>query len=426
MHATQPTTLIMQNSFLPPNNKNSIQNVILLLVGIVPVSVGALNPLAEVTLTAALLLSILFLALHWQATTNNLQSANKTVITLFALYFGIGALTYFTHESTDLTLSRIGSTLHFVLIIPIFIALKNHTIDKKWLYYSIIIGATLNGIFALYQALELGIRAHGTINAVLFGGISMLLGFMSLAGWRYFSKINYGYICPILGFFSGITAGLLSLSRGSWVAVPALIICTMIYIYYNIINRRRNLLLVSTTGLVFTVLIMLWLFWPYLQPRINIAIEQWGQYFSGGEYKTSIGERLEIWKAAVLVIQDSPLLGAGMGGREQAFADLLANGKIRDVNFLVNVHNQMLQDGVDKGLLGIASYFALMGYLIRHFFKGVKQKLENSDIHLVGLLLVVGYLMLGITNITFNHGVFNTFFVGMIALIFCFTNKQKT
>jgi len=75
----------MNSSFLPPSNKNSFQNVILLLVGSVPISISVLNPLAEITLTAALLLSIVFFALNWQATTNNLQSVNKTVITLFAL-----------------------------------------------------------------------------------------------------------------------------------------------------------------------------------------------------------------------------------------------------------------------------------------------------------------------------------------------------
>jgi O-antigen ligase len=414
----------MKSSFLPPSNKNSFQNVILLLVGSVPISIGVLNPLAEITLTAALLLSIVFFALNWQATTNNLQSVNKTVITLFALYFGIGALTYFTHGSTDLTVTRIGSTLHFVLIIPIFIALTNCTINKKWLYYSIICGAILNGGVALYQTLELGTRADGTINAVIFGGISMLLGFMSLASWRQFSKVNYVYLWPILGFLSGVTASLLSLSRGSWIIAPALIICTIVYVYYNITNKRR-LLLALIAGLIFAFLIMLWWLWPYLQPRINTAIEQWGQYFSGGDYKTSIGYRLEIWKAALLVTQDSPLLGAGMGGRQQAFAGLLEDGRVRDISYLYHVHNQILQDGADKGLLGIASYFALMGYLIRHFFKGVKQKLENSDIHFVGLLLAAGYLFLGITNVTFNHGVFNTFFVSMIALVFCFTERRQ-
>jgi O-antigen ligase len=413
----------MKNSFLPPSNKNNFQNVILLLVASVPISIGVLNPLAEITLTAALLLSIVFFALNWQATTNNLQSTNKTVLVLFAMYFGIGALTYFTHEHTEFTLHRIGTTLHFVLIIPIMVALGSHTQSKNWLHYPIIAGSILSGGFAIYQASKFGIRAGGSINEMIFGGISILLGFMSLASWRQFSKVNYGYLWPILGFLSGLTASILSMTRGSWIAAPALAICVIIYMYYNITNKRR-LLLALSAGLILAALIMWWS-WPYLQPRISISFENWNQYFNKGNTTNSTGFRLEMWKGALLVIQDNPLLGVGMGGKTQAFADLITDGKIQDIGRVVYVHNQILQDGIHKGLLGIASYFALMGYLIRHFIKGIKQKLESSDAHLIGLLLVVGYLIIGLTSHTFNNGIYNSFFVGMTALVFCFTERRQ-
>jgi len=302
------------------------------------------------------------------------------------------------------------------------VALSSHTQSKNWLHYPIIAGSILSGGFAIYQASKFGIRAGGSINAMIFGGISLLLGFMSLASLKRFSKINYGYIWPILGFLFGITASILSMTRGSWIAAPALTICIIIYMYYNITNKRR-LLLALSAGLILAALIMWW-FWPYLQPRISISFVHWNQYFNEENVTNSTGFRLEMWKGALLVIQDNPLLGVGMGGKTQAFTDLITDGKIQDVGHVVYVHNQILQDGIHKGLLGIASYFALMGYLIRHFIKGIKQKLENSDAHLIGLLLVVGYLIIGLTSHTFNNGIYNSFFVGMIALIFCFANKQ--
>jgi len=393
-------------------------------VGSVPISICILNPLAEITLTVALLLSIVFLALNWQITTNNLQSTNKTVIALFALYFGIGALTYFTHGHTEFTLHRIGTTLHFVLIIPIMVALSSHTQSKNWLYYPIIAGSLLSGGFAIYQALKFGTRAGGSINEMIFGGICILLGFMSLASWRHFSKVNYGYIWPILGFLSGITACILSLTRGGWIAAPALTICVIIYMYYNIANKRR-LCLALSAGLILAALITYWWLWPYLQPRLSASIMNFNQYFTKGSITNSTGFRLEMWKGALLVIQDNPIFGIGIGGKTQGFADLIADSKIQDIGHVTYVHNQLLQDGIYKGLLGIASYLALMGYLILHFIIGIKQKLENSDAHLIGLILVVGYLILGLTSHTFNNGIYNSFFVGMIALVFAATNSNK-
>ena len=166
--------LIYGTYVLTPNNKNLIPNTTLLLVSSVPISICVLNPLAEVALTAALLLSIIFLALNWKVTTNNFQSINKTAIVLLAIYFGIGALTYFTHGHTEFTLHRIGTTLHFVLIIPIIIALRSHTLSKNWLYRPIIAGSLLSGGFAIYQTSMLGIRAGASINEMIFGGISIL------------------------------------------------------------------------------------------------------------------------------------------------------------------------------------------------------------------------------------------------------------
>lgn len=409
----------------PPNQKESLlQGTIFFLVCSIPVSIGTLNPLAEITITVSLLLSTLLLVLYRRVSINDLQPLTRNTAILLMLYFGVGALTYFTHQPTDSTLTRIGSTLHFVLIIPIIIAIVNCKIDKKWLYFAIIGGAILSGSHALYQTFEIGMRATGTINAVIFGGTSMLLGFMSLASWQRLSEMNYGYFWPIIGFLFGIAGSLLSLSRGSWIITPALIICTIIYAHYNTHVSRKDTLPAAIGG--FAVLaILIWWLWPYFGPRINVAVDQWNQYFAGESYFNSIGLRLEIWKAAFFTIQDNPLLGAGMGGRQEAFAGLLADGRVRDISYLYHVHNQVLQDGADKGLLGIASYLALMGYLIHYFYKGVKQKLKNSDIHFVGLLLVVGYLFLGITNVTFNHGVWNTFFVAMLALIFCFTENQE-
>ena len=96
---------------------------------------------------------------------------------------------------------------------------------------------------------------------------------------------------------------------------------------------------------------------------------------------------------------------------------------LRDLDHILNAHNQVFEDGIDKGLLGIASYLALMIYLLWHFAKTYRQsnrqsvEMQTNPLGLAGILLIVGFATFGLTNITFTHGTFNTFFVCMVMLL---------
>jgi O-antigen ligase len=121
---------------------------------------------------------------------------------------------------------------------------------------------------------------------------------------------------------------------------------------------------------------------------------------------------LETYKGALLVLKENPMYGVGVGHRAEAFANLEARGLLRDLSMIFNAHNQIFEDGIHKGLIGIASYLALMFYLLRHFYN----RLPNSPIDAVGLMLIIGFGTFGLTNITFTHGTFNTFFIAIVAI----------
>ena len=113
------------------------------------------------------------------------------------------------------------------------------------------------------------------------------------------------------------------------------------------------------------------------------------------------------------------MFGVGPSNRAVYFDDLESRGLLRDLSVLSNAHNQVFEDGIDKGLLGIASYLALMIYLLLHFAKyyGRSEDRYSNSLDLAGVLLIVGFATFGLTNITFTHGTFNTFFVCMVILL---------
>ena len=197
------------------------------------ISIGAINPTAEISLVIGTLLAIFLTFINSKVVFSSLSKEHYILFSLLVIYVGIGILTYFTHEVTDRTLSKIGTSFHFILIIFSIIALHPLKASKNIFWMSIILGAIINLFVALYQSQYFGIRAHGGINAILFGDISLLLGFMSVISYSYFRKFRFGVILPLIGLISGIGASFLSQSRGGWIAIPFLLIVILAYPYYQ-------------------------------------------------------------------------------------------------------------------------------------------------------------------------------------------------
>jgi len=405
---------------------NVLNTIVLISLCYVLISVGVINPTAEISLALGSLLSILLTLINSKIAFKSLSKEHYILFTLLVAYVGIGILTYFTHEVTDQTLNRIATSFHFILIIFSIIALPPLKTLRNIFWMSIIIGAIINFSAAIYQSQYLGIRAHGGINAILFGDISLLLGFMSIISHSYFRKFRFGAVFPLMGLISGIGASFLSQSRGGWIAIPFLLIIILASLYYQKKISIKQFVSLFILSIAF-ILAVLYFSWELIGPRIELAIQQFNAYFLPGNTNihTSIGARLEIWKGAILLISDYPVLGTGMGGWQDIFAIQTSEGRMLDTSDYTNIHNQILQEGVNKGIIGIFSYLVLNIYLFYYFLSNIKNSSNNHEFHTIGLLLVTGYFIFGLTNVVFSHGTFNTFFVSMLALVFTFTKSDK-
>ncbi|WP_443629957.1 O-antigen ligase family protein [Candidatus Njordibacter sp. Uisw_056] len=374
------------------------------LILYVPFSIGALNPTAEVAAALAALISIILILSNIHKYTQAIPKPIKITMALFVIYFAIGAASYFIFPPAKNSLSNIGTSLHFALFTAIIMVMLKHPPKLTWVWLCIIGGAILSGLHTIYYG------SRGAVNPILFGGISVFLAFASLISWSHFKSHKILRILPILAFILGLLASFNSLARGSWLAIPPLAMALMYYIYIHLDNKKR--LIIPLTALSIVLAGTSFVGWGKIEPRVNLAVKEFQKYFAGESYQTSVGYRLETYKGALLVLKENPMYGVGVGHRAEAFANLKTRGLLRDLSMILNAHNQIFEDGIHKGLIGIASYLALMFYLLRHFYK----QLHNSPIDAVGLMLIVGFGTFGLTNITFTHGTFNTFFIAMVAI----------
>jgi len=243
-------------------------------------------------------------------------------------------------------------------------------------------------------------------------------------------RFKLGVVLSIVGFVLGLMAAFYSLARGSWVAIGPLMLVVIYYLQKDMVSKKRLMLPMAMLSVLVVGAGIAG--WDKIEPRVNVAVSEFESYFEGEAYRTSVGYRLETYKGALLTLKENPVFGVGPGNRAVFFNDLESRGLLRDLDHILNAHNQVFEDGIDKGLLGIVSYLALMICLLIHFAKTYRQPYGQSEerhtnpLGLAGVLLIVGFATFGLTNITFTHGTFNTFFVCMVMLLMTGSRAETT
>jgi O-antigen ligase len=91
--------------------------------------------------------------------------------------------------------------------------------------------------------------------------------------------------------------------------------------------------------------------------------------FESGE-GGDLGGRLNMWQASILLIQDHPWSGAGVGnGPEQLNWYVQSLGSFQDPKRILPSHNPFLEAGVETGVPGIAIYTAVLASALWSFFR---------------------------------------------------------
>lgn len=106
---------------------------------------------------------------------------------------------------------------------------------------------------------------------------------------------------------------------------------------------------------------------PGVQQGVTLATTQFDAYFSQGMVNTSIGLRLEVWRAAPISIGEKPWSGIGSENLDEMIAELVNRGEIDPIltTNVRHVHNEYLSTAMYRGIPGLASL--LLIFLILFF-----------------------------------------------------------
>jgi O-antigen ligase len=320
------------------------------------------------------------------------------------------------------------SSSRFLLAIPIFFVLRS--IGKRLppvVQYAFPIGA-MSALFAVMWQ-DPSIRMNATtafMNHIHLGDMALLLGVLSLISINWIGR-DHVFIkaLKIGGFIAGMSVSILSSARGGWIAIP---IFVGIYVY---VQNKENI--VRKFGMATLALggisVLAYLFVEPIHERMWLIYSDIFQ-FCNGNIDTSIGVRLQLWKAAVHLISENPIIGVGANGFSRAMDGLSASGFITPVAAELGkgeVHNEILAQTVRFGVFGLASILAIYFVPFYLFVRTVKTgSSQQVGAAMMGMCVTLGFFVFGLTVETFNLKMTAAFYSVTVTVLLAIATHHST
>ncbi len=296
----------------------------------------------------------------------------------------------------------------FLLAIPIYYVFRNYYIPNR-----------LICILAIFVSLELLIiaiidqstnsvfgwpgRASGNTHPIYFGIQALMMAVIILALHDEWSQKRILGLLAKFSLAAAVIALIMTGSRSVWLALPVIGILYMASRTEKVNMRyafRMIAIVLASTVLLYQL--------PPVKDRWNEAIQEFHDYQLSESVDdparlSSLGARLEMWRAARLMILDNPVLGVGTGGFQITATKYYENGGwSNDLPTRNGPHNQYLNSWASRGIIGlIATVLILVGPFI--YCLRVRKESSFQDVRQLALacmMIVVIFAISGLSEDT--------------------------
>jgi len=310
----------------------------------------------------------------------------------------------------------LGSNIHFIFA-PFVMGLLYKLDIKGIIPNAIKLSIVIAGIYAVYQFHVIGMpRVYGILNPVTFGGMITILSFLTIVNFPKDSLTEK--ILSLLAFCFGLYASYLSGTRGAWILLPILSIVILFIWYRSKYLSTKNIVLVMLASILSLTFLVTD---DRIQNRVNLAVIEFEQGIEK-DSMSSVGTRLTMWRHGLEVSKQSPYLGHGIQNTNSVVAKHIDPQNTSIYNYFNSyhhLHNQYVDTLVGQGVLGLSMLLLLLFTPLIIFVKRL-QKSNTSQVYFlsIGIVTIVGYLGLGLTDRIFSHTLLNIFFLMAVAIAF--------
>jgi O-antigen ligase len=286
-----------------------------------------------------------------------------------------------------------------------------------WFWAGITFASLLSGVLALIDFLvfnQLRADVFGIFNPIFFANHSLLFSYLSFLGFYWFRQNHLpqiSWLC-LIGSVSAIVAMLLAGSRGALIALPALTVLTVFYLF----REKRFWLIGSFASILIIVVAMVWQSQSFtLKNRLNLVPTEIDAYINQGNASTSVGIRLYIWETAWHAFLEKPIIGHGPGNfKGLTYHSLLRDNYPVEINIYSHAHNEFLHALATKGLVGLIT---LLGIFLVPLLAVVKLYREQEIIYAFALAgTTISFVCFGLTDMVLMQGSGATLYTFLIAI----------
>ncbi len=256
-----------------------------------------------------------------------------------------------------------------------------------------------------------------TIDVIHFGDFELVLAALSLFSINWFGRDPLPLrLLKIAGFLAGLTASLISGSRGGWLAIPVFV---AIYVYYRA-PRFSPRTIGYTTLAAGLLAALVYMFSASVQQRVNDFTNDVA-LFGQGKRDTSLGIRLQLYKAAADVFVHHPLFGVGPQGFALEMQPMVEAGKLTPVAAELGrgeVHNDILAKAAGMGVFGLLAMLAIYAVPFWLFLMATKSASRAaSRAGMLGMTFVSGFFVFGLTVECLNLTLATAFYSFTVAVL---------
>ena len=337
-------------------------------------------------------------------------------IASFFLYFLVTIFNFFIFE---VDYRELDNASRFLLTIPIYLFLVNHNVSLSHMPMIIAITSFIYGVnIILHYTLGydlIDIFKHSGI----IGFYSGLLGFLTVS---FVNKKNHWTLNSFYFLVFAICSygSILSGARGVWIAqILTFLLILILNPFAWEVKKKAAIILLSCSVL----------FVSYMndnlsgvKSRIFHGYSGYMNYIELNITSESVSQRLEMLKAAFLIIKENPLFGIGLNRFHDEKAKLINSGIVsKQVAKYNHPHNEFISSILEKGFLGLFALVFVLVIPLVHSYRSIRKGGRGKDIFILILIISSFYFFYSITNGVFDHQNTTLFFAASISILMGFT-----
>lgn len=284
--------------------------------------------------------------------------------------------------------------------------------------WGLIVGPIISAVWMHAVALAVQGRPQqlGLYNVIPFSNLTLLMGMLAVVSIGWGRRDDYaGIALKLLSGSAGLYTAYLSSTRGTWVAIPVLVLVVLMTTD-RLTARSRTALFVLLTGSVALV--------GYcsatVRSRVDVAVQHLTIFFSQSVVDTAEGARLQLWSASIEMFKAHPWTGVGPDGFRGAIDAMQRAGDITPwAAAYEHSHNDVLYAAATLGVFGamavVAMYVVPVLFFLRHMRCGDPVRRAAA---VMGLATSLSFLVFGLTEVMFFIATTNAFYTLILACCF--------